>query len=464
MTEKRICKACNLNCLTCIDSSTKCTSCDSPLYLSGGTCVDACLEPEWGRNNTRTCGVACTESYEYGDPFDKRICKKCDNICKTCKFSALNCMSCEAPHFLSLSSCVTACPFPKWGNNNTSTCDDICANTNQFGDASDQRICKNCDLNCATCIETAIKCTSCASPLYLDSYTCVSACSAPNWGVNNTKKCESICQFENEFGDEYDNRICKRCDNNCRTCVNLSTYCLSCNPPNYLSGSSCVSTCPSPRWGNNISRTCDASCANSNEYGDASYRICKKCDLNCATCLGTSTVCTSCKFPLYLSSTICVSACPTPLWGNNSTRNCSPSCSNKNEYGDILDNRICKNCSTDCESCFGTADTCIIFVKCPSNQLLFDSKTPGGEKYDRCIKKIFLLSAHPEYNNSGFYQQDSRMDPQSGLAVALLCSSPCVTCLGKHICLTCPNGLYLYDSSSSISCIKCDRPGFSIQG
>jgi hypothetical protein len=75
VTEKRICKACDLNFLTCIDTGTECINYNSPLYLSGATCVEACLDQDWGRNIARTCSNNCTELNEYGDLFDKKFAK-----------------------------------------------------------------------------------------------------------------------------------------------------------------------------------------------------------------------------------------------------------------------------------------------------------------------------------------------------------------------------------------------------
>jgi hypothetical protein len=38
-------------------------------------------------------------------------------------------------------------------------------------------------------------------------------------GGNISKSFELTCPNENEFGDETDKRICKNCDNNCKTCA-----------------------------------------------------------------------------------------------------------------------------------------------------------------------------------------------------------------------------------------------------
>jgi hypothetical protein len=340
-------------------------------------------------------------------------------------------------------TCVTTCPEPDWGIVDTNVCCSSCTNSNEFGDVSDNRICKTCDISCLTCSGTATTCTSCTPPLYLTRSFC-------------------LCPNSNEYVDTSDNNLCKTCDSSCQTCFGTATTCTSCVSPRYLSTSNCIDACIDPQWGNNSTRTCDNTCTGINEFGDVSdNRICKTCDSNCKTCQTTATTCTSCDVPYYLSLSVCVTACPSPKWGNKNSRTCDNSCTNTNEFGDVTDNRICKICSTVCASCSGSADIC---TKCPSNQLLYDSRTSGGTNFDKCIDKIYLLNPNPQYGNMGFYQEDSRVDLNTGLAVALLCSSPCRTCIGKNLCMSCSAGLYLYDSSTSITCTKCEQVGFFIKG
>jgi hypothetical protein len=356
ISDNRICKTCDGTCATCSGTATSCLKCSSPRFLSDSSCVIACPDPTVGNNGTRACAASCTNSNEYPDLSNNRICKTCTAICATCSISAGNCLSCNTGKYLNSNTCLTACPIPLWGNNLTRTCDSTCAQSIQFGDASDNRICKTCDPTCLTCLGTASTCLTCASPRYLQGSTCVTACSSPNWGNNDTRTCSSLCSF-NQYGDTSDKRICKTCDPNCLTCESSSKTCLSCAAPLYLSLSSCTAICPFGKLGNNNTRTCDNSCSSSNQYGDPLDRICKNCDHNCATCSGTSTTCLSCSSPLFLEANACVARCSEPKLGNNGTLAFEATCTLSTQYGDPTD-RICKNCDPLCKTCQNHLTTC----------------------------------------------------------------------------------------------------------
>jgi proprotein convertase subtilisin/kexin type 5 len=287
------------------------------------TCVLKCSSILVGNNNTRTCNEHCANTNEYGDPID-RICKLCSPNCLTCVDTSTTCQSCFQPKYLDslTSSCVLSCPSPKWGVNITRSCEDACTLSSQYGDSTDNRICKACDPNCLTCVDTSITCTSCSSPNYLDSNQkiCVTACVSPYWGNNASRTCDSSCSLTSQYGDEGDKRICKNCDLTCKTCIGTSTHCTSCDSPRFLHGPSntCLTQCPDPTWGDSSTKICVDGCPLSNQYGDRNnFRICTLCTPNCHTCDNSANECTSCSAPYYLDANLktCVASCPVPLLG-----------------------------------------------------------------------------------------------------------------------------------------------------
>jgi proprotein convertase subtilisin/kexin type 5 len=278
--------------------------------------------------------------------------------------TAVTCTSCSGPYYLNgqTQRCLLECPAPYVGNNGTLTCDNSCAQSNQYFDPADKRICKTCNNNCLTCVNTDIECVTCAAPLFRDptSKTCVIQCPIWKWGNNGTRTCDNSCANPGEYGDVTDNRICKKCDPNCLTCVDTAVKCLSCSVPFYLEAERCVTTCSNLNWGNNSTRTCDAACSLTNQYGDPVDRICKQCNTFCKTCSVTASNCLSCETPLFLNSNdqTCVETCPNGLWGNNNTRTCDASCSSTDQFGDEANKRICTVCDPNCKTCQGK-----IFIK-----------------------------------------------------------------------------------------------------
>src|SRR5207244_4016616 len=50
---------------------------------------------------------------------------------------------------------------------------------------------------------------------------------------------------------------CKPCDSNCVTCAVTQSNCSFCQPGFYLSGNQCLSVCPTEKFPNTTSSTCD---------------------------------------------------------------------------------------------------------------------------------------------------------------------------------------------------------------
>ena len=157
---------CHSSCNTCagIPTDIGCTSCAPPNFLNEGSCGPTCPLNKYQNLETNECDLCdpscascfsgsingcltCIPSRVYNGNGDCRktcpagkyldvplkTCFPCDPTCKTCQPDATTCTSCNAPLFLTGTSCVPKCP------------------DGQFGDALDNT-CKPCDLTkCLTC-------------------------------------------------------------------------------------------------------------------------------------------------------------------------------------------------------------------------------------------------------------------------------------------------------------------------
>ena len=171
----------------------------------------------------------------------------------------------------------------------------------------------------------------------------------------------------------------------CATCTSLSV-CQSCQVINgiayYLEGSSCTVNCPSNKYGNVNTLTCDIcangcltcfgpttsecnSCTNYNavdyfleyntnlcsqncpggQYKDTTSYRCLLCSPLCVTCSGSATNCLTCGMSvfhahLYFYSNQCLITCPSSFWGNSV-------------------NHLCEACNPACLECFSSSiDSC----------------------------------------------------------------------------------------------------------
>ncbi len=193
------------------------------------------------------------------------VCYKCPVGCSSCS-SGKNCTTCDTG--LSLFSNSThrtcECANGKYGVPNYST---------------DTLTCLNCNSNCQSCNYTATNCTSCATPNFLYSGTCVSNCAI-----------QSIPSYNNAT-----DRKCYKCGTNCEACLS-STKCITCinndTFTSYNHNGICKTTCPDDTLTNSVSK------------------ICEDCAANCAHCTGTTTNCDLCNSGYYLESATCISDCP----------------------------------------------------------------------------------------------------------------------------------------------------------
>ncbi|XP_011270898.1 hypothetical protein, variant [Capsaspora owczarzaki ATCC 30864] len=121
------------------------------------------------------------------------------------------------------------------------------------------------------------------------------------------------------------------CSLECATCSPSNVnVCQSCASGSYLSGTSCVSTCPEPNWGK-PDGTCGDSCP-ANKYGDIHQsRACVSTCTNFAPANASP------------STRVCVDQCPSPYYGDSVNHLCVASCPAPNYFGDAS-----RSCVTPC--------------------------------------------------------------------------------------------------------------------
>ncbi len=131
------CRACGPLCKTCVDSATKCLSCDYVngilllLNITGNTCISNCPTGTYTSITTKEC-LACADGCAecYGSGLSK---------CTKCGRNSTNVAFYKDPVF---DKCVDACDAGQYEFLSTFTC-------------------LYCHRSCKTCETTATDCTGC---------------------------------------------------------------------------------------------------------------------------------------------------------------------------------------------------------------------------------------------------------------------------------------------------------------
>ena len=359
------------NCATCSVSQSNCTSCNNTTSLSGNLCVV-------------TCPVG-TASVNF-------ICVACTSPCSTCSGSVTTCNSCDpsiTPSvYLSGTRCVGTCPSGRYANDTNNECT-LCVSP------------------CSTCT-TASSCLSCIAPY---SYL------------------QSFCMFTCPSGYVSINQICVACTSPCGTCSITQTNCTGClstlSPAQYLTGNSCVGTCPDTF------------------YGSVSTLTCTPCVGTCYTCTSSSS-CTSCVAGTSLSQNSCIASCPD---------------------GQYSSNKVCVACATGCKTCSGTAASCLtcsstyfmvaassscvdtcptglypdpISLSCIGCQSPCTTCTGTQNNCTGCISGKYLQgNACVDTCPTGYYTLNG---------ACAQCPTGCVSCLSTAVCTACLSGYYTYQT------------------
>jgi proprotein convertase subtilisin/kexin type 5 len=400
------------------------------------------------------------------------VCSKCTQI------AGVN-------YYLNATACLSICPTGTLG----------------ITDGSGDLVCTACTGPCATCSGAITYCLSCTSGnvLYYTEATCSAHC--PD--------------------GEYDggSGACKPCAIYCKTCSSSALDCQSCKSLGgvgyYLSGTSCLISCPEGTFKNSSALTCDVcpsgcpscfgptladcySCtSNATDtfylvYGtstcgacpDGQYAVnatmkCMLCASTCLTCSVTSTSCLTCSFSsllgahLYLSGSQCLMSCPTGYWGNVTDHKCTAchvgcaACTDDtitsctvcaNASGTLYYKHIGETvCNTTCpDGQFISASIPFLCQKCGSTCVTCSS-TADNCTSSSCAANLYYLSnscltACP----TGYYADSSKQ--------CQLCAAGCYSCFGASAsscskCLTLANTTVYYLKDLSTCSQSCD-PGY----
>lgn len=259
-----------------------------------------------------------------------------------------------------------------------------------------------------TCTGTPTPCTTCGTLSGLQSYL-----------YPTDTQCYVNCPA-NSYKD-INGGTCTLCDGTCNGCSGSSTACKQCASSHFrvIGSSLCTTDC------------------GGGFYGDKNTIQCTACPSGCSGCsMPTSTVeCSACSSvagtQYYLSSTSCVSICPS------------------GEYGSTSGSPSCQSCTAPCATCSGSATTCLT---CSTGVLEFGTNNcpatcPSGQ-YDAGSSKCALCDSN-----------------------CLTCSTDAVTCdtcgieAGQQTYLhtdfkcyaTCPHGNFgEVDGSGAYVCSPCD--------
>ncbi len=501
-----------------IDQSDLCpfnVGCDSPCkecLLSQPAKCTSCQESSvagmqlYFYNDTNECGDSCTVSK--GFFLNGTWCTKCDDSCSLCQGWKFNCTTCNKGQLLLNGGCLDKCPDKYFSNGiSCDNCDPACATCN------DKTTCNTCvdgkfhyavNMSCLSdCPYTYYKNTSTHNCDMCNSKLCCGCSSAT---VCTSCECISLyfkdgkCLSHNECiayeGYLPIDSTCSQCQGNCLTCSGALTTCNSCKNNLILSGTGCVPKCDdgdyaytNPTTKITACQHCDPSCATCSEsgtcisckgetsleedtskcvsscknnyYNNTSNHHCVPC-INCATCSGPATYCTSCAdgFLLYDSKKTCVK---------------SESC----QTGTYLLGTTCYDCDKNCSACSGGAKYC---TGCAAGYSLesnvcvptcSEGKTPSNGACKSCTNPLcsacagdtctackagylYNLNCTAECSGDGKVKGPAHGNYTDCLDCPTNCGSCFVSSDGTTVCSVCSSKdgtqYYLYDTSCVLSC------------
>lgn len=244
---------------------------------------------------------------------------------------------------------------------------------------------------CAACVSPCIACLN-------DSY-CLQ-CSKESDTFLSSNECVGECPsrfFKDSTDPEHP--VCSACDAKCSECEGNEFKCLKCVDSLYLYENSCYSPydCPPTTF------------ANATTEGNG---LCSLCNSPCSECSGTADQCTKCiestNTYLIASAFTCVDelSCPEGYYADSTASA----------------DKICKECSSPCKTCHGTANYCLVCTG-DSNTYLLDSKCVLS---DQCAEGTYADSSDPA---------NKKCSP---------CVPPCSVCLSASECAKCDEASNLF--------------------
>ena len=188
-------------------TSHNCTQCEVGCQLCFGGSLNECTQCQITAANisffkvidVNTCNQTCPPG-QYPYPL-LLSCRACHSSCLTCNTSDIDCQTCNnitgIPYFYYNNRCLLTCPAALYGEVSNNTC-------------------TVCPTGCSLCFGASqSECTKCTTSDV-----------TPYFLVFGTTNCSTSCP-PGQFSSNASNS-CFMCDPNCNTCVDTSTYCLTC--------------------------------------------------------------------------------------------------------------------------------------------------------------------------------------------------------------------------------------------
>jgi proprotein convertase subtilisin/kexin type 5 len=422
------CQQCAVECVGCIGISTNCTQ------------QDRCTLGYYFYRPTNSCIESCPEGY-YASAATQ-FCEACAAGCSLCQDAGLlNCQSCKqdlssnTSFFKEISHdwCVSEC-LP-----------------GEYAMESDLK-CHSCDLTCVLCSGAATVCQQCRNVSGVNYFHYADAC---------LKSCP------NGYYGEPSNNTCVSCHPACALCFGPSTsQCSACRPDTtaspavyyylHYSTTICDLVCPYGQYAVNGSFTCDP------------------CNMNCATCVTTSTFCLSCTYInsisiVYLFANKCIIACPSGTW-HNSTQELNHECSTCHPYCIVCagpSNEECSSCgnsSTNGSIYYLHINSTVCQETCPNGQYI---ALAVPNLCQSCSSTCVRCSSTPTYCQqcSFNYFLHAPTSTCSQTCPAGYFNDPIIT-VNYYVCSPCPTGCATCTGPSNDQCLTCNNaslPDGSIQ-
>ena len=393
--------SCSTNCFECEGSAeNNCVKCDEINYYK--------LYEDKNINNNFKC-YEKNEKHNYFiyEEDSVKYLRKCADNCLTCNsYSKEACTSCDnknyflkyddIPNILTGARCFNQIELPSYYlymNQYFKECIGLCS-TNE------------CDKSCINCLINDKK--ECLTCNFKESYY-------PLHVEYNETKGHYKCYLKSDFPHYYLNETDKtlvECSNNCNTCINNPTFCISCAKGAFfahgLNNNKCYFKKPDINW----------------IFGDNEWQ---KCYERCNTCYKQTNSdfdqqCTSCNisegfFPYQKDI---------EAWnqGNNKFKITGFNCYNRDEifqnYFLHPSNLTWTKCSKNCSRCENNPDNCLICnndneyynIKYHKNGSCFKNPLPGyildsEKEFNKCFRTCKYCQST---SNSFFYMQCKECD------------------------------------------------------
>jgi hypothetical protein len=255
-----------------------------------------------------------------------------------------------------------------------------------------------CAPGCTSCLSPSGNCQTCQTGLEISSTSPTTCTIAPSQITNSAS--QITCNPGTFFTPS--GNTCTQCDAACTSCFGSGpNSCLQCASPRVLLGNQCVSVdnngvCDKSSLGtnsvfgsvgantawimNNAKEECDGKRASflrsdrdrvENVLHIAIPANCTaaKIDGFSSSSSFSSLQCTSCLPGLFLSSSLCLSTCPSGTFPSNSTSSC-------------------QTCDSSCSTCFGSGNNQC--TSCPAGSILVNGKCTTGTT---CPSGTFLANS-----------------------------------------------------------------------